>query len=234
MSLFSGIGGIELGLERTGGFRTVAQVEIDPFCRRVLAKHWPEVPRHDDVRTVPGWWTELGRPAPDLVAGGFPCQPFSTAGRRAGIADERWGWPWFWDVVSALRPRYVLVENVAALLRDADAFAWLLGDLVAGGYDADWDCVPAVAVGAPHVRDRTWLVAHARPQTGRRQSPGWWIEQPQGGEATRDVADTGGVRRGQGPRQLSRLGSAERRPAMAHANGLRRHGRTWAGSDPIR
>jgi DNA (cytosine-5)-methyltransferase 1 len=160
LSLFSGIGGLDLGLDRVG-MTCVGQVEIDPFCRRVLAKHWPEVPRHDDVRTAPAWWLGTARPAVHLVAGGFPCQPFSTAGRRRGVADERWGWPWFWDVVRVARPRYVLVENVAALLRDTDAWGWILADLAEGGYDADWDCIPAAAVGAPHRRDRLFLVAHA-------------------------------------------------------------------------
>jgi DNA (cytosine-5)-methyltransferase 1 len=160
LSLFSGIGGLELGLERAG-MTTVGQVEIDPFCRRVLAKHWPEVPRHDDVRTCVEWWGSGPRPAVHVVAGGFPCQPFSKAGRRQGVADERWGWPWFAGVVRALRPPVVVVENVAALLGDSDAFGCVLGDLAACGYDADWDCVPAASVGAPHIRDRVFVVAHA-------------------------------------------------------------------------
>lgn len=160
LSLFSGIGGLELGLERAG-MTVVGQVEIDPFCRKVLAKHWPDVPRHDDVRTCVEWWRSGPRPAVHVVAGGFPCQPFSKAGRREGIADERWGWPWFAAVVRALRPRVVVLENVAALLGDSDAFGAVLGDLAAGGYDADWDCVPAASVGAPHIRDRLFVVAHA-------------------------------------------------------------------------
>jgi DNA (cytosine-5)-methyltransferase 1 len=161
LSLFSGIGGLELGLERAG-MTVVGQVEIDPFCRRVLTKHWPEVPKHDDVRTCVEWWGSTVRPAVDVVCGGFPCQPFSTAGQRQGLADERWGWPWLWDVVRVVRPRFILVENVAALLRDRDAFGIILTDLAAGGYDADWDCIPAAAVGAPHRRDRLFLVAHAQ------------------------------------------------------------------------
>jgi DNA (cytosine-5)-methyltransferase 1 len=134
----------------------VGQVEIDPWCRRVLAKHWPEVPRHDDVRTAARWWG--GRRAPDLVCGGFPCQPVSHAGKRLAQADERWLWPAFADIVRALRPRYVLVENVPGLL--GRGMGDVLGDLAACGYDAEWDCVPAAAVGAPHIRDRVWIVAH--------------------------------------------------------------------------
>ncbi|MEO3781586.1 DNA cytosine methyltransferase [Micromonospora sp. B11E3] len=165
LSLFAGIGGLDLGLERAG-MRVVGQVEIEPFCRFVLARHWPEVPCHDDVRTAPTWWRSRPRPAVHVVAGGFPCQPFSTAGRRRGIGDERWGWPWFFDVVRQVRPRYVLVENVAALLRDADAFGWMLGDLAALGFDAQWSVLSACAVGAPHVRERLFVVAHPHGEHG--------------------------------------------------------------------
>ncbi len=161
LSLFAGIGGLDLGLERAG-MTVVGQVEIDPYCQRVLAKHWPEVPRHDDVRTAVQWWLGESRPAVDVVAGGFPCQPFSTAGLRKGVADNRWGWPWFWDIIRALRPDVVIVENVAALLRDRDAFGRVLADLAASGYDAEWDCIPAASVGAPHLRDRVFVVAHTQ------------------------------------------------------------------------
>ena len=159
LSLFAGIGGLDLGLERAG-LRTVGQVEIDPFCRRVLARHWPEVPRHDDVRTAPAWWTGAPRPRVDVVAGGFPCQPFSTAGRRRGVADERWGWPWMAGVVRLVRPRYVLVENVPGLLRDRDAFGWVLADLATLGFDARWGVLSACALGAPHTRERLFLLAY--------------------------------------------------------------------------
>jgi DNA (cytosine-5)-methyltransferase 1 len=165
LSLFAGIGGLDLGLERAG-MTVVGQVEIDPFCRSVLARHWPEVPRHDDVRTAAAWWRSRPRPPVHVVAGGFPCQPFSAAGRRRGVGDERWGWPWFFDVVRVLRPRYVLVENVAALLRDADAFGWILGDLATLGFDAQWSVLSACAVGAPHTRERLFLVAYPHGEHG--------------------------------------------------------------------
>jgi DNA (cytosine-5)-methyltransferase 1 len=177
LELFAGIGGLSLGLERAG-FAVAGQVEIDPFCRSVLARHWPEVPKHDDARTAPAWWAGAARPAVDLVAGGFPCQPFSTAGHQQGIADERWGWPWMFDVLRLVRPRYVLVENVPALLADTDAFGWLLGDLAALGFDADWTVLSACTLGAPHTRDRLFLVAHAHGEHGPigladpRQPPG--------------------------------------------------------------
>ena len=160
LSLFAGIGGLELGLEHAG-MHVVGQVEIDPFCRSVLARHWPEVPRHDDVRTSPAWWLAQPRPVVDVVAGGFPCQPFAVSGRRRGIADERWGWPWMADVIRAVRPRFVIVENVPCLIRDADAFGWMLGDLAELGFDAEWGVLPACSVGAPHTRERLLVVAHA-------------------------------------------------------------------------
>src|SRR5688572_6955713 len=115
LSLFSGIGGLELGLERAG-MTVVGQVEIDPFCRRVLAKHWPDVPRHDDVRTCVEWWKSGPRPAVHVVAGGPPCQPASRSGLRLGSADPRWGWPWFLAAVRELGPRFVVMENPPALL----------------------------------------------------------------------------------------------------------------------
>jgi DNA (cytosine-5)-methyltransferase 1 len=172
LSLFSGIGGLELGLERAG-MRVVGQVEISPYCRGVLSRHWPEVPRHDDVRSAPVWWASQPRPAVGVVAGGFPCQPFSSAGRRRGVADERWGWPWMFDVVRLVRPRYVVVENVARLLADTEAFGWVLADLAALGFDARWGVLPACAVGAPHTRERLFLLAHPHSIDGRtRLGPG--------------------------------------------------------------
>ena len=165
LSLFAGIGGLELGLERAG-MTVVGQVELDPFARSVLATHWPEVPRHDDVRTAVPWWTGADRPRVDLVCGGFPCQPFSTAGRRRGVADARWGWPWMADVVRAVGPRVVVVENVAALHRDGDAFGWVLADLAALGFDAEWGVLSACAVGAPHTRERLFVVAHTPGRDG--------------------------------------------------------------------
>jgi DNA (cytosine-5)-methyltransferase 1 len=176
LSLFSGIGGLDLGLDRAG-MTCVGQVEIDEYCRSVLERHWPEAPKHDDVRTAPTWWAAEPRPAVRLVAGGFPCQPFSTAGRRHGVGDPRWGWPWFRAVVRAVRPQYVLVENVAALVDDANAFGWLLGDLAEDGFDADWTVLSACALGAPHVRERLFLVAYPAGGDGPT-----WLGPGHGGE----------------------------------------------------
>ncbi len=156
-SLFSGIGGIDLGLERAG-LECVWQVENDPYCQKVLAKHWPNVRRHDDVLTFcagEGW------EVPDLIAGGFPCQDISNAGKRAGIEGERSGlWGEFARIIRLFRPRFVLVENVAALL--GRGIERVLGDLAQCGYDAEWDCLPAAAFGALHIRNRVFLLAYAR------------------------------------------------------------------------
>jgi len=159
LSLFAGIGGIELGLERAG-MTPVGQVEIDPWCRTILAKHWPEVPRHDDVRTAPDWWASTERPPVDVVCGGFPCQPFSLAGRMLGVSDERWMWPDMAAVIRRVGPRYVVVENVASLVRDRNAFGRVLGDLADLGFDAVWTVYSAADFGAPHNRERVYLLAY--------------------------------------------------------------------------
>lgn len=157
-SLFAGIGGLELGLERGigDGAHTVFQVEQNAYCRAVLAKHWPDALRFDDVRTVGA----ENLPAVDVLCGGFPCQDVSAAGRRAGIVVGTRSGLWFEysRIIRELRPRYVVVENVAALLTlGLDA---VLGELAESGYDAEWDCIPASSVGAPHQRDRIFVVAY--------------------------------------------------------------------------
>ena len=156
ISLFAGIGGIDLGLERAG-FRCVAQVEIDPFCRRVLAKHWPRVPKFTDIRH---FTRSDVHEQPDLVAGGFPCQDISCAGRGGGIEGARSGlWKEMLRVIRSFRPPAVLVENVPTLR--SRGLGTVLWDLAASGYDAQWDCLPAAAFGAPHLRDRIFIVAYA-------------------------------------------------------------------------
>ncbi len=130
------------------------QVEIDPYARAVLAKHWPDVRRHEDVRTFPPPEGEWGV---DVICGGFPCQDISVAGKGAGLAGARSGlWYEYARIIGELRPRYVIVENVAALL--ARGMGTVLGDLSTLGYDAEWHVIPASAVGAPHRRERVWIV----------------------------------------------------------------------------
>jgi DNA (cytosine-5)-methyltransferase 1 len=166
LDLFSGIGGFSLGLERTGGFETVAFCEIEDFPRRVLAKHWPNVPCYHDVRELTGERLAADGIAVDVICGGFPCQDISSAGHRAGIDGDRSGlWTEYARLIRELRPRFVIVENVADLL--SRGLGRVLGDLVALRLDAEWHCIPASAVGAPHRRDRLWLVAHAQRREGQ-------------------------------------------------------------------
>lgn len=167
LSLFAGIGGFDLGLERTGGFKTVAFCEIDLFCRRVLAKHWPEVPCYDDVRTLTADRLQADGIGPvDVICGGFPCQDISCAGPGAGMAGKRSGlWSEYARLIGELRPRYVIVENVAALL--ARGMGVVCGDLADLGYAAEWSTLSACAVGAPHMRRRVFIVAYPHGLDGR-------------------------------------------------------------------
>lgn len=152
-SLFSGIGGLELGLERAG-MRVVWQVERDPYCLRILARHWPDAFRHDDIRTAGAHNLE----PVDLVCGGYPCQPFSIAGLKKGTDDERHLWPEFARILRELRPTYALLENVPNHL--ALGFGDVLRDLADIGYDAEWEVLPAGAFGAHHLRSRLFVFAH--------------------------------------------------------------------------
>lgn len=175
LDLFSGIGGFSLGLERTGGFRTVAFCEIEIYQRRVLAARFPGVPIYDDVQTLSAGRLAADGIAIDVICGGFPCQDLSIAGGKAGIDGERSClWSEFSRLIGELRPRYVIVENVANLLagpsqRPGQWFCRVLGDLAALGYDAEWHCIPASAVGAEHDRDRVWIIAYP-DQTRKLQS----------------------------------------------------------------
>lgn len=192
-SLFAGIGGFDLGFERAG-FECRWQVEIDDYATKILEKHWPKVHRERDIRECNA--SNLERV--DCIIGGFPCQDISYAGRGAGLAGERSGL--FFEAVRLVRelqPRAVVLENVAALLtRGLDR---VLGTLAEIGYDAQWHCIPAAAVGAPHIRDRVFVLAYRRSVAGpcgsilsekcrtenawKRQAKKWslhWIESEMG------------------------------------------------------
>jgi DNA (cytosine-5)-methyltransferase 1 len=176
LDLFSGIGGFSLGLERAGGFETVAFCEIEPFPRKVLAKHWPGVPCYNDVRTLDAATLSRDGIAVDVITGGFPCQDISVAGRQRGMGgDTRSGlWSEIVRLVGELRPRYVIVENVANLLagpseRRGGWFGRVLGDLAECGYDAEWENIPAAALGAPHRRERVWVAAHPAQDRNQEQ-----------------------------------------------------------------
>jgi len=156
-SLFSGIGGLDLGLERAS-MNVIWQSEIDTYSCQVLKKHWPEVPNYGDIKAIN--WGDVVRP--DVICGGYPCQPFSTAGKRQGTDDPRHLWPWVRDAISELRPRYAILENVRGHV--SLGLSTVLGELAGIGYDAEWQIVSAASVGAPHRRDRVIIVAYPTQQ----------------------------------------------------------------------
>ena len=164
--------------------RTIAFCEIEPYCRAVLRKHWPDIPIHDDIRTLDAATIHryangqgqsdgsVDAKAPglsriDLISGGFPCQPFSHAGKRRGAEDDRHLWPQMARVISEVRPTWVVGENVAGLVKLG--LDLVLSDLEGMGYAVQTFCIPACAVDAPHRRDRLWIVAHTDRTSGARQ-----------------------------------------------------------------
>ena len=152
-SLFSGIGGLDLGLERAG-HKVIWQSEIDPFACKVLKKHWSEVPNHGDIKQI--IWKSV-EPV-DIICGGYPCQPFSVAGKRRGEDDPRHLWRWVRQAISELQPRYAILENVRGHLSMGGV--QVVGELAEIGYDAEWRVVSAAGLGAPHRRDRIIIVAY--------------------------------------------------------------------------
>lgn len=167
LDLFSGIGGFSLGLERTGGFSTVAFCEIEEFPRKVLAKHWPEVPCYHDVRELTAERLAADGITVDVITGGFPCQDVSIAGAQRGIEeDTRSGlWSEIYRLAGEIGPSHIIVENVSNLLSGPSHqrggwFGRILRDLAALGYDAEWHSIPASYVGCRQLRDRVWLVAY--------------------------------------------------------------------------
>lgn len=161
LDLFSGIGGFSLGLERAG-MKTVAFCEVDKKCQEVLRKHWKDVPIFDDVTTLKG--TDIDGTI-DVICGGFPCQDISLAGKGAGLEGARSGLWWeFHRLIKEIKPKYAIIENVSALRsRGLDQVLRSLAEI---GYDAEWHCITAASIGAPHRRDRIWIVAYPRNSTG--------------------------------------------------------------------
>jgi DNA (cytosine-5)-methyltransferase 1 len=166
LDLFSGIGGFSLGLERTGGFKTAAFCEIEEFPRRVLKKHWPDVPIYKDVRELNAQRLADDGIIPDVITGGFPCQDISVAGKQGGIEAERSGlWDELCRLIGDIRPRFAIVENVSNLLAGPSElrggwFGKVLGDLAEIGFDAEWHCIHATSVGVPQRRPRAWVIAY--------------------------------------------------------------------------
>lgn len=221
LSLFAGIGGIDLGLESLG-CRTIAYSEFDPYASSIMALRFPEADNLGDITQID--WSNVERP--DIICGGFPCQDISLAGKGAGIDGDRSGlWRYYADAVRALRPSGVLVENVSALLgRGIDR---VLGDLAACGFDAEWDCVPAASVGAPHRRDRVFIVAYRErekdsdPSTLQRTA----IERAQQNRnhaSSRVLADTNSRGRKERTQHDSQpLQSRQQAPLGHHVDGCR-------------
>ena len=218
VDLFSGIGGFSLGLEAAGAFRTVAFCEQDPFCQAVLRKHWPDVPIYDDVRTI-DFEGDI-----DIITGGYPCQPFSVAGKQKGAADDRHLWPSMFQIIKHKRPRWVVAENVAGHI--AMGLDEVLFDLESEGYTARPVVIPACAVDAPHRRDRVWIVAdaarelpHGRGEPRRRRR--------QHSDGSADVADADDARpQGREQRQASGKGAGASRPVAQRREDGGRQG--WA------
>ena len=230
LDLFSGIGGFSLGME-AAGIETVAFCEQDEYACRVLAKHWPGVPIYRDVRELRG--ADVGDI--EVIMGGFPCQDISLAGKGGGIKGERSGlWSEFARIIGEVGPRWVVIENVPALR--SRGLVTVLQDLSALGYDAEWHCVPAAHYGAPHRRDRIWILAY--PQ-GQPQRPGLRQDQPaeqrrgrsgDGGGAG-DLADASSER--QRTRRQGRVASpGEGRDAKRRVERLRCLQKTWWTTEP--
>lgn len=221
-SLFSGIGLLDLGLERAGLGHVVWQCEIDEWCRSILARHWPAAERHQDVRS-------LNPSSVEIVCGGFPCQPVSIAGRQRGQADPRWLWPEFARVIARATPRIVIIENVPGLLRRG--LRLVLADLAALGFDAEWIHFRASDLGAPHERDRLWLVATHPDRLNARLEPGYLgraIAQQTAQVAGRVTARTFATHANSVKRRRAlwqRLGKTG--STLAHADGIRRLESAW-------
>jgi len=225
-SLFSGIGGLDLGLERAG-MHCQWQVEKDAFCQKVLQKHWPDVTRYGDIRGL----SDLAKV--DLIAGGFPCQPHSLAGERKASDDERDLWPEFARLIRELRPRWVVGENVLGLLSSENGsfFGSILRDLAEAGYDACWFVLSAAQVGAPHLRERVFLVAHSTSRgLEKQQDPCQFANQfdPSGthvaySDGVRDPRQEGDITRGQRGtfESTSFLGWQDRAQGVGQADALR-------------
>jgi len=172
LDLFSGIGGFSIGLERAG-FQTVAFCEIDKYCRLVLKKHWKDIKIYPDVREITRQQYEQdGCELPEVITGGFPCQPFSVAGRQKGTGDNRYLWPQMFRVIKEFKPRWIIAENVRGIIniQHGMVFERVHTDLESQGYETQTFIIPAAGVGAPHRRDRVWIVANSRRTIRGEQS----------------------------------------------------------------
>lgn len=218
-ALFAGIGGFDLGFERAG-IKTLWQVELNDYCRKVLAKNFPNAERFYSVTTSGEHDWVL--PKVDIVSGGFPCQDISVAGKGAGINGKRSGlWSEYARLVGELRPKYIVVENVAALL--ARGMGRVLGDLAALGYDAEWECLRASDFGAPHRRERIWIVAY--PQSERNSE---WCKDGERGEPARELGRSGLCKDIPNSHGERRGDTSQRHPAIRFFSGPYPLGENWS------
>jgi DNA (cytosine-5)-methyltransferase 1 len=188
LSLFSGVGGIDLGLERAGVGQTIAFCEQDREAQQTIRKHWPGVPIYDDVRELTADRLRADGLAPDAICGGFPCQDISLAGGGAGLDGARSGlWSEYARLIGEIRPRLVFVENVTALF--GRGFGRVLGDLAALRYDAEWHGIPASYAGARQLRDRAWIMAYPERHgvQGRAPVTQAWCQQSRAEQLARLV-----------------------------------------------
>ncbi len=221
LDLFSGLGGFSLGLERTGNFETIAFCDNDKYSKLVLQKHWKGVKIYNDVKEITKEkFIADGIQFPDIITGGFPCQPFSVAGKQAGTDDDRHLWPVMFRIIQEFTPRWVIGENVKGLtnIQDGVVFETVCTDLEGEGYEVRTFNIPAAGVGAPHRRERLWIVAHRKESmvntddirleqhNETKEEPSWWRTSTTF-EPTSDVADTISNDKG---REISRSDEEER------------------------
>ena len=192
LDLFSGLGGFSLGLERTGNFETVAFCEIDKYCTLLLQKHWKGVKIYNDVKEITKERLEAdGVQLPDVITGGFPCQPFSVAGKQKGTSDDRHLWPEMFRIIQEFTPRWVVGENVKGItnIQDGMVFEAVCTDLEGTGYEVRTFNIPAAGVGAPHRRERMWIVAHSSKFGCGSRSNNWEGRQVSNNEARQFTKD---------------------------------------------
>jgi|TARA_R110002126_G_scaffold170591_3_gene319498 DNA (cytosine-5)-methyltransferase 1 len=215
LDLFSGIGGFSLGLEATGGFETVAFCDIDKYSKKVLKKQWPNVKQYEDIKELNYGRLKTDGIGPiDIITGGYPCQPFSIAGRKKGEEDPRHLWPEYFRLIKELRPSWVIGENVSGHIKLG--LDTVLENLESEGYSARTFSISASSVGAKHQRERIWIVANARQHGGRIEPTGNSEGTGRGSlETTKRSADTDTISR-----------SSERGKTMANSVefGLEKHG----------
>ena len=215
LDLFAGIGGFTLGLDSTNFFETVKFVEKDKYCQKVLQKNFPNIPIEEDIKNVKGKEGEA-----DVICGGFPCQPFSVAGKQKGTSDDRHLWPEMFRLIREIKPQFVIGENVKNIvnIQDGVVFETVCTDLESEGYEVQSFNIPAAGVGAPHRRERIWIVAHRKESmvnaddvrleqhNETKEETSWWRTSTTF-EPTSDVADTISNDKG---REISRSDEEER------------------------